>query len=599
MVLSPSATFVLILLAAATFAFLSGRWRPDFVGVAVLVALLLSGIISPDEGFAGFGSPALLAVASIFVVGAALERVGLAGWAGRKILRVSGRSETKLVLTFGIVAGLLAGVMNSLGAIAVLFPAAMATAREAKISPSKLLLPMALGTRLGGVLTLIAGPSNLIASQTLADGGVEPFSLFSFAPMGALFLLAGMGFIAAVGRRGLPNVAAIDVPQPGRLMELYRLRERLFEVRIPNDSPLVGRTIEESELGKTLGITVVGVSRGVRVITAPPPSERLSGGDRLLVQGRLEELSQAGVLEPLGLHGARSAEAYVIESGDVRVAEVILPPRTSLVGKTLKALNFREAYGLSVLAIWREGQPKRTVLAEVPLQVGDALLVQGHRERIRMLKRDPDFLVIETGEVDPPRADKVAWAVAAVVAMIVLSVSGIASIAVATLFAAVVVVAGGCLSAEEVYQAIDLRTLVFIGALLPVGTAVATTGAASEVVGGALALFGQAAWPAMLGLLVAATVLNQVMPSVAATVVLAPVAFNIAATTGASVYPFMLAVVAGTATTFTPIGSPVNLLVMRPGGYTMKNYFRLGIPLALLLIVLGTLIIPLLFPLRP
>ncbi|MGH2348834.1 MAG: SLC13 family permease, partial [bacterium] len=155
------------------------------------------------------------------------------------------------------------------------------------------------------------------------------------------------------------------------------------------------------------------------------------------------------------------------------------------------------------------------------------------------------------------------------------------------------------LSAEEVYQAIDLRTLVFIGALLPLGTAVATTGAAAEVVGGALGLVGQAAWPAMLGLLVSATVLNQVMPSVAATVVLAPVAFNLATATGASVYPFMLAVVAGTATTFTPIGNPVNLLVMRPGGYTMKDYFRLGLPLALLLIILGALIIPLLFPLRP
>jgi di/tricarboxylate transporter len=597
--LTPSAAFVLIVLAVATIAFLGGRWRPDFVGVAVLVALLLSGILSPDQGFAGFGSPALLAVASIFVVGAALERVGLAGWAGRKILRMSGRSEVRLVLTFGIVAGLLAGVMNSLGAIAVLFPAAMATAREARISPSKLLLPMALGTRLGGVLTLIAGPSNLIASQTLTDGGADPFSLFSFFPMGAAFLLAGMGYIAVFGRRRLPNVAAIEIPQPGRLMELYRLRERLFEVRIPTDSPLVGRSIEESELGKTLGITVVGVSRGVRAITGPAPSERLQSGDRLLVQGRLEELSQAGALEPLGLHGASTAEAYVIESGDVRVAEVILPPRTSLLGKTLKALNFREAYGLTVLAIWREGQPKRTVLAEVPLQVGDALLVQGHRERIRMLKRDPDFLVIETGEVDPPRTGKVPWAIAAVVAMVVLSVSGLASIAVATLFAAVVVVASGCVSAEEVYQAIDLRTLVFIGALLPLGTAVASTGAASAVVSGALGLFGQAAWPAMVGLLVAATVLNQLMPSVAATVVLAPIAFNVATATGASVYPLMLAVVAGTATTFTPIGSPVNLLVMRPGGYTLKDYFRIGVPLALILIVLGAFIIPVLFPLRP
>lgn len=586
------------MLAAATVAFLSGRSRPDFVAVAVLMALLLSGTVTAEQGFAGFGSPALLAVASIFVLGAALERVGLAAWAGRGIFRIAGGNEARLILTFGLAAGLLAGIINSLGAIAVLLPAGMVAAREAKVSPSKLLLPMALGTRLGGVLTLIAGPSNLIASQALADRGAVPFGLFTFFPLGAVFLVVGLTFIAAVGRRWLPSVASIDVPRPGRLMELYRLKERLFEVRIPEGSPLVGRSIAESELGRMLGVTVVGVTRGVRVITAPTPGERLNGGDRLLVQGRLEELSQGGALEPLGLHAAQAAEAYAMESGDVRVAEVILPPRTSLIGKTLRGMNFRESYGLTVLAIWREGQPKRTILADLPLQVGDALLVQGHRERIRMLKHDPDFLVIETGEVEPPRREKVPWALLALAVMVILSVSG-ASIGVAALLAAVVVVASGCLTAEEVYQAIDLRSLVFIGALLPLGTAVATTGAASELVRGTLAVFGQSPLPALIGLLTAAAVLNQIMPSVAATVVLAPVAFQIATLTGANVYPFMLAVVAGTATTFTPIGTPVNLLVMRPGGYAMKDYFRIGLPLAVLLIVLGVLIIPRLFPLVP
>ncbi len=578
---------------------MSGRWRPDFVAVAVLLALLLSGTLTPEQGFAGFGSPALLAVASIFVLGAALERVGLATWAGRRILRISGGSEVRLVLTFGLAAGLLAGVMNSLGAIAVLLPAAMATAREAKVSPSKLLLPMALGTRLGGVLTLIAGPSNLIASQALVDGGAAPFGLFTFFPLGAAFLLAGMAFIALAGRRWLPNVPPVDVPQPGRLMELYRLQERLFEVRIPDDSPLAGRSIAESELGKALGITVVGVSRAGHMVTGPARSERLRAGDRLLVQGRLEELSAAGALEPLGLHGAKAAEAYAIEAGDVRVAEVLLPPRTLLVGKTLRDLNFRYAYGLTVLAIWREGQPKRTMLGDLPLQVGDALLVQGHRERIRLLARDPDFLVIETGAADPPRTDKVPWAVAAVVTMVLLSVSGLASIAVATLLAAAIVVAAGCLSAEEVYQAVDLRTLVFIGALIPLGTAVTATGAAATVVGGTVDLLGHTPTIALIGLLVIAAALNQVLPSVAATVVLAPLAFHLATATGASVYPFMLAVVAGTGTTFTPIGNAVNLLVLRPGGYAMRDYFRLGLPLALLLILLGAVIIPMLFPLRP
>lgn len=596
--MSPEGYLTLAALLAATAAFASGRWRPDAIAVVVLLVLLLTGILTPQEGFAGFGSPVLMAVASVFVVSAALERVGIASAIGRRIFRLAGASEAGLVLAFGTAAGLLAAVMNSMGAVAVLLPAAMATAREAKISPSKLLLPLALGTRLGGMLLLISGPSNLMAGETLAEHGLRPLGLFELLPLGAVFLIGGVAFVTLIGRRWLPDVPVIESPRRDRLMELYRLRERLFEVRIPEDSPLVGRTIAESNLGRTHSLTVLSITRGDRTILAPPRDEPLRDGDRLAVQGRMEELLEAGTLDTIGLGGVREITAAALESDDIRVVEVILAPRSTVAGKTLRDIAFREKYGLTVLAIWREGRPRRTGLVDLPVQLGDALLLQGHRERIRLLARDPDFLVLQPPEPDVPRADRKVWALAAVGAMVAAISAGVLPVAVATLLAAAIVVITGCLNIEETYRAIDWRSLVLIGAMLPVGDALTSTGAAGTLVSGALGVLGRGPMPALLTLLGAAVVLNQLVPSIAATALLAPIALQAAQSVGASPLAMMMAVLAGTGTTFTPVSNPVNLLVMGPGGYRMRDYVRIGLPLAVLLALLSAVVIPLVWPLR-
>lgn len=596
--MTSAAYLTLFLLLAATIAFATGRWRPDAVAVLVLLVLLLSGVLEPQAGFAGFSSPALIAVAAVYVVSAALERVGIAATLGRRIFQMAGRSEVRLILAFSLVAGLLSGFMNSIGAMAVLLPAAMATAREARISPSRLLLPLALGTRLGGNLTLIAGPSNLIASDALARAGFRPLSFFEFLPIGGMFLIAGVTFVALVGRRWLPQIPVRDAPQPGRLMDLYRLQERLFEVRIPEESPLVGRTIAESDLGKSLGLTVISITRGNRHIVAPLRDELIRGGDTLIVQGRMEDLADGGALHAAGLGALRQTTVPVLESYEVQVAEVILAPRSHLAGKTLREVGFREKYGVTVLAIWREGRPRRTVLVDLPIQHGDALLVQGRRDRIRLLQRDPDFLVLETDERPAPRSERAPWALLAVVVMVAASLGGL-QIAIATLVAAAIVVLTGCLSADEVYRAIDWRALVFIGAILPLGTALTATGAADALVRGALGAFGTTPLLTMATLLGISIVLNQLMPSIASVALLAPIALQAATAAGANPHALMMAVIAGTGTTFTPISNPVNLLVMGPGGYRMRDYVRVGLPLAVLLGIVGLAVIPLFWPLSP
>lgn len=588
-------TVTILVLAVGAFA--SGRWRPDAVALLVLLALLTFGILSPALAFAGFGSPVLIAVAAVYVVSAGLERTGVARAIGRRILRVSGSDEVRLILLFGGVGGVLSGVMNSMGAMAVLLPAAMAAAREARISPSKLLLPVALGTRLGGSLTLIAAPTNLIATATLDAQGTRPFGFFEVSPIGVAFLVAGLAFMALVGRRWLPATIPPESTTRTALMDIYRLRERIFEIHLSRKSPLAGKTLAESALGASAGLTVLSIARPRRRVVAPAPTERLAAGDRLLVQGRLDELAQSALLDGAEVHEKDGIEPGALESAEVRVVEVMVAPRSGLFGKSLREVDFREKYGVTVLALWREGRPVRTRLVDLPVQLGDALLVQGHRDRIRVLGRDPDFLVLEPEQTEPLRFDRRAWAVGAVVLMIVLSTAGV-EIALAALAAAAVVVAAGCITAEEVYRYVEWRVLVFIGAMLPLSTALTRTGAAEQIVSGVLGAAGGAPYALLALLLGIGIVANQVMPSVAATVLLAPLALRIASATGSSPHAFMMAVIAAAGTTFTPISNPVNLLVMGPGGYRMKDYVRVGLPLALLLGLVAFLVIPLIGGMR-
>jgi len=582
----------LAVLTVATVAFASGRWRPDAIAVLALLALLVSNVLDPRSAFAGFGSPVLIAVAAVYLVSAGLERTGVATAIGRRILRVAGANEALLILVFGGVGGVLSGVMNSIGAMAVLLPAAMAAAREARISPSKLLLPLALGTRLGGSLTLIAAPTNLIAAETLDSHGLRPFGFFEVSPVGVAFLVAGLAFMAVLGRRWLPAIVPAEHLTRKALMDIYQLRERLFEIRITRDSPLAGKTLEESELGAAAGVTVLSIMHARRRVVAPRPTDRLEAGDLLLVQGRMDELAASQVLNGAEVREKDKIEAGALESPEVRVAEVMLAPRSSLFGKTLREVDFREKYGVTVLAIWREGRSMRTKLVDLPVQLGDALLVQGRGDRIRVLGRDPDFLVLGPEETTPLRTDRRGWAIAAVLLMIALSIWGV-EIAVAALIAAALVVGAGCINAEEIYRFVEWRVLVFIGAMLPVSTALNLTGATAQIVSGILGVIGNTPFAAMGALLAIGIAANQVMPSVAATVLMAPIALQIAAATESNPHAFMMAVIAAAATTFTPISNPVNLLVMGPGGYRMKDYVRIGLPLAVLIGIVALIVIPL------
>jgi len=592
--LPPGAVALGILLGAVVL-LVWGRWRPDGVAVLVPIALVATGLSRPDEAFSGFGSPAVAALAGVLVLSAALERTGVAASLSRSLL-ARASSEPSLALALMLAAAVLSGFMNSLGAIAVLLPVTAAACQQRGIPLSRLLLPVALSARLGGVLTLVAGPSNLLASRMLQEASGRPFGMFEFLPMGAAFVGAGAVFFLLVGRRLLPTRGPADqLAQPVRppLAELYRMHERVREARVKAESPIAGQALSSTPLAEA-GVVVLALRRGDRTHRFPPPQEVVRPEDRLLVAGVRDE-SVAERLERMGLE-LQPVERVDLESPEVGLAEVVIPPRSGAAGRTVRQLDFRRRYGVSVLAIWRKDQPRRSAVADVPLEVGDAILLQGPRNRLRALASDPDFLFLYE---QPPQVP--GWRGPAALAVVGLAsavtAAGWVDVSVAVLAGAVAVVALGCLPREDVYRLVDWRSVVFLACLLPLSTVLVRTGAVEQLVGPLLQVAPSPFW-AFAGLYGAGVVLNQLVPSVAATVVLTPVALEAAARLGANPVAMVVAVVAATATTFTPLGNPVNLLVMAPGGYTVRDYLRVGFPLAVLLYGLGLVLLPAVWPLR-
>ncbi len=564
----------------------------------LLLALVVGRLVPLERAFSGFGSPAVVAVAAIFVISAGLERTGAAALVGRPLRLLAGRSTVRLVVILMAATGLLSAFMNNLAAVGVLLPVTMAVAHRRRTSPSLLLLPLAYAARFGGNLTLIAGPTNLLLADILSRRGVATLRLFDFLPIGLPMLVAGTAWMATVGWRLLPRrppeELARAVRRAARLVRVYRLSERLFEARIPPGSPLVGKTIEESELGRVYGLTVVTVVRDTERIAAPPKELVLRAEDRLLIEGRLEELLRAEAFARLGVELAQGETSpETLEAG---MAEAMVAPRSALEGRTLREVGFRKRYGLTVLAVWREGRPIRTRFADIALRAGDGLLLQGPRRALTTLGSDRDLILFDVESVWPDRENRRGYALLAAAALVALTLAGM-PVALAAALAAGIIVASGGLTMEEAYRAIDWRSLVLIGAMVPAGMALEQTGAASLLAAALVRLMGGHPLGTLAAILLAATAIGHFVPSLILPVVLAPLAIDAASALHTSALPFAMAIIAATGLgLLTPFSNPVMLMVMAPGGYRLQDYVRAGLPLVLLLLALMLVVLPLAYP---
>ncbi|MFO1372437.1 MAG: SLC13 family permease [Candidatus Competibacteraceae bacterium] len=608
--MTPDALFVFGVLAAAVVLFASDRLRPDVVALLVIVALVLGDILPVSEAVAGFGDSVVVLIAGLFVVGEGLVRTGITAQVGAWLARVAGASEIRLLVLLMLTVAGLGAFMSSTGVVAIFIPVVLGIAGRLGIGPGRLMMPLAFAALLSGLLTLIATPPNLMVNDALRAAGLQPFGFFGITPIGLLALALGILYMWLIGSRLLP-ASPPPTGTVGRrqtlleLAESYNLIGLLHRLQVAPDSPLAGQTVAEARLRTRYGVTIVGVGRQERfaeTVSSALASTELHPTDVLYVIGPATAVETLSATERLaGLPIEESQERSLVR--ELGMVEVMLPPDSELIGQTLRQAAFRSHHGLSVLGIRRGGQPLPGNLSREKLAFGDILLVAGAWKRIILLQGDQKaFLVLnlpaELSEVAPAYR-QAPFALAILLAMVVLMTFGLVPNTVAVLLAALALGLFRCLRMENAYHSINWSSLVVIAGMLPLAKALEKTGGVALVANGLAAGLGAFGPLALLaGIFLLAALIGLFISNTATAVLMAPVAIAAAQKIGVSPYPFAMTIaVAASAAFATPVSSPVNTLVLAPGGYRFKDFVRVGLPLILVVMAITVLVVPLLLPL--
>jgi len=586
--------FVLALILVAIILFATEKLRVDVIAILVLLTLALSGVVTAEQAFSGFASPAVITVWAVYIVSAGLFKTGVADIIGKNIARVAGHSEPRLVAMIMLTCGTMSAFMNNIGAVAILLPAVMGIARQAKIPASRLLIPLAFSSLMGGNMTLIGTPPNVLAASALTARGLPSFAFFDYTPTGVIVFATGVLYFVLIGRHLLPKRESLEK------VSLSNLREYISEVRIPAESALAGKTLSQSQLGALYDLSVLSIIRSDKVKVVPIPDILIRPGDLLIIEGTIEHLLKAK--EKLGVL-IESERKLNIEEGlddnDSHIFEATISPRASVVGQTLREILFRDQYGFTALAIWRQGEVITERLRDVRLKFGDTLLLQGSRRRIGPLQDSGDFLVLEPVDVEERRAGKMHISLGVSALVLLLATLGGFNIATAMLIGAIGMVLTGCLTMDEAYQSIVWRSVFLIAGMLPLGIAMENTGTARFLADNiVVSLGGFGPYAVLAGIMIFAGLITEPMSNAAATVLMVPISIDIALGMGASPQAFVLATVIGASTSFlTPVGHQANVLVMGPGGYRFFDYTRVGIWLNIIIIAISLLVIPIFWPL--
>ncbi|RYJ61932.1 SLC13 family permease [Pseudomonas songnenensis] len=591
-------------LAATLVLFVWNRWRYDLVALAALLACALTGVVPADEVFAGIGHPAVISVAAVLVLSRGLLNAGVVDSVARRLMQVGERPWAQVAALTGIVA-LSSGFMNNVGALALFMPVAIWMSRQSGRSPSYLLMPLAFGSLLGGTLTLIGTPPNLIIAGYRAEAGEAPFGMFAFLPVGAAVTVAGVLFIALLGWRLVPR----RQEQEGN-GDLFEISAYLTEVRVPEGCKYAGRTVHAliNAVKDEADVQVIALVRGDERQRMPSTYEVLREGDILLVEADSDSLKAlldvtgvelaAEVDEQEKAHDERQATEQAIEQekvekkhksrhGELTLAEAIVSPGSMLVGTSASGLDLRERHGVNVLAVARQGQRLRQRLGEIRFAAGDILLLQAREDALQSSLNSLGCLPLASRglSITTPRNVMLA---SAIFAITLASIAfGLLPAATALVTGALVMILVGLIPLGRIYESIDMPVIVLVAAMLPVGQALETTGG-SQLIAEALLELGQSlpAAATLALLMVAVMLISNVVNNAAAAVLAAPVAISLARGMDVSVDPFLMAVAIGASCAFlTPIGHQSNTLVMAPGGYRFGDYWRLGLPLSILVVL--------------
>ena len=586
--------FAILLGALVLFAW--GRWRYDVIAVGALIAAVLLGIVPEGKAFDGFGHPAVITVAAVLVLSRSLRNSGLIDWVTRALNPATGRPTTH-IMALSSLTSTCSAFMNNVGAMALVLPVALQSAHRAGRAASQILMPLSFASLLGGLVTLIGTPPNIIIASYRAEEMGSSFGMFDFTPVGLGVAVAGIVFVSLVGWRLLPTERQ---GQTEGTKSLFQVEDYITEVRLPEDSPYVGRRLVDLETAAQGDIAIVALIRRKDRMLAPSGYLRLQAGDILLVEGDTNALERVVKQAGMVMVGEAELSADNLRSERVGMVEVVVTPGSRLEGRTARSLRLHTRYGLNLLGVARQGQPITERLGQVRFVAGDVLLLQGERESMPEAFQSLGCLPL----AEQPAAQAVTRAgptVTLFALAVIVAVAGLVPIQISLMAAVLGLVVAGAMSPREVYESVDWPVVVLLGAMIPVGLALETTGATALIADLIVDHASHAGPGVILALTIMTTlILSNVMNNAATAVVMAPMGIGIAERIGASPDPFLMGVAVGASAAFlTPIGHQNNTLILGPGGYEFGDYWRLGLPLSILICVAAVPLIPAVFPFNP
>ncbi|HRD35624.1 MAG TPA: SLC13 family permease [Rhodocyclaceae bacterium] len=599
------------LLAACIGCFIANRPRMDVVALIALVALVVSGTLEVGEALAGFSEPSVILIAAFFVIGEGLVRTGVAHLVGEWLVARAGNSETRLLTLLMLAVAGLGSVMSSTGVVALFIPVALSVARRIEAAPGRLMMPLAFAGLISGMLTLVGTPPNMVVNSELARAGHVGFAFFDFTPTGLIVLALGIAYML-IARRWLADQAP---KQPGsqrrqrRLRELaddYRLVDSARRMLVSQASPMLGRTLGELQLRARFGANVVAIERQRqfgRVMLTTSANREILAGDILLVHFANTDIDFERFRADMRLQERAFRSDYFADlTREIGLAELIIPPGSSLIGKSILALRLRSQRGLNVMGLRRNGNPLGDEFPHEKLKMGDTLLIAGTWKSIRLLQTEAsDFLVLSLpAEIHDvaPAAHRAPLALLSLAITIGLMIAGAVPNVIAALIGCLLMGAFRCIDMDSAYRSIHWQSLILIVGMLPFAAALQKTGGIDLVVNGLIALSGEGSPRAALAtLFVLTAAVGLFISNTATAVLMAPIGIGLAQQLGASPYPFAMTVaLAASAAFMTPVSSPVNTLVLGPGNYRFGDFVRIGVPFTVLVLLVCVGVLPVLFP---
>lgn len=583
---------LLFMILVALVLFSRERLPAEVIALGLVLALAVTGLLPVEQAFQGFGSDAVIMILGLLILSAALLRTGVVELASRSILRRTGKNARWLLIAIMVTSAVIGAFISNTASTAVFIPVVIGMARRAKVSTSKLLMPLAFASILSSSVTLVSTSTNIVVSSLMTRHGQPPMGMFELTPVGIPVMVAGLLYMYFIGRRLIPDRQG-DPDQDG-----WEERNFLTEVVVLPESDWIGKTLQETGLGDELDLNVVRVVRDGNRYMLPRPNLPLNENDVLLVEGQREDILGIKTTAGVDIKADVRLSDPELESEDIHLVDAIILVRSPLIGRTLKGFRFRERYGLQVLAINRSGQTMRRKLSQTPLRLGDVLLLQGSRENIAALEYGRVVRILSSLEEKAPNLKHAPVAIGAFAGSILLTTFNLLTFPVAVMLGVLVVFVTRALTPEEAYREVEWKAIILIGSMLGLGTAMEHTGAAEYLAGliGGLLNGVNPVW--LLSAFFALTViLTQPMSNQAAAIVVTPVALQTAAQLGLNPRTFaMMMAVAASCSFLTPL-EPSCLMVYGPGGYRFADFLKVGSLLTVIIFLLAILLVPLFWPL--